>query len=47
MEVGKEVVDGLREDTGPIDGVDGSKAMSGIEFLVCEKCFDDVLGKIE
>jgi hypothetical protein len=35
----------LREDACPVDGVDGAKTVFGVEFLVGEEGFDDVLEK--
>ena len=43
VEVGEEVVDGLREDARPVDGVDRAEAVGGVEFPVREKGFHDVL----
>ena len=43
MEVGKEVVDGLREDARPVDGVDRAEAVGRVELLVGKEGFDDIL----
>lgn len=43
MEVGEEVVDGLREDARPVDGVDRAEPVRRVELAVCEERFDDVL----
>ena len=43
LEVGGEVVDGLSEDTSPVDRVDSSEVVGRVEFHVVEEEFDDVL----
>lgn len=43
VEVGEEVVDCLGEDSGPVDGVDGSQTMGCVEFGVSKEGFDDIL----
>ena len=45
MEVREEIVHLLGEDARPVDGVDGAEAVFGVEFLVSEEGFDDVLQK--
>lgn len=46
MEVGVEVVDDLGEDTGPVDRVDSSKTVCGVEFYVRKERLDRVLPNI-
>lgn len=43
VKVGVEVVDDLSEDTGPVDRVDGSETMCGVEVYVREEGLDSVL----
>lgn len=43
MEIRKEVVHCLGEDSGPVDGVDCSQAVFLVEFSVSEESFYDVL----
>jgi len=43
VEVRKEVVHRLSEDSGPVDGVDRSQAVFLVEFPISEESFDDVL----
>lgn len=45
LEIGGEVVDGLSEDTSPVDRVDSSEVVGRVEFHVVEEEFDDVLRK--
>lgn len=45
VEVGEEVVDGLGEDTGPVDGVDGAEAVFFVESTVAEEGFYDILAR--
>lgn len=47
MEIRKEVVHSLREDTRPIDRVDGAEAVFLVEFAICEEGFDDVLAVVK
>jgi len=47
LEVGREVVDGLSEDTSPVDRVDSSEVVGRVEFHVVEEEFDDVLRNSE
>ena len=44
MEEGEEVVDGLGEDTRPVDRVNCTESVSGVEFSVAEQGLDDILG---
>lgn len=46
MEVGVEVVNDLGKDTGPVDRVDSSETVCGVEFDVGEERLDRVLPKI-
>lgn len=43
MEVRKEVIDRLRKDPGPVDGVNGAEAMFGIKFFIPKESFDNIL----
>jgi len=43
VEEGREVVDGLGEDASPVDRVDGTEAVLGVEGRVGEEGLDDVL----
>jgi hypothetical protein len=43
MEVGMEVVDDLGENTGPVDRVDSSETVCGVEFYIGEERLDRVL----
>jgi hypothetical protein len=43
VEVREEVVDGLSEDASPVDRVDCSEFVLGVEFLVSEECLDNIL----
>ena len=43
LEEGMEVVDRLRQDARPVNGVDRSEVVSGVEFGVGEESFDNVL----
>jgi len=45
LEVGGEVVDGLSEDTCPVDRIDSSEVVARVEFHVVEEEFNDVLEK--
>lgn len=45
-EVGVEVVDDLGEDTGPVDGVDGTKVMRRVDVGISEQGLDDVLKRL-
>ena len=38
-----EVVDDLSEDTSPVDRVDGSKTMGGVEVDIREEGLDGIL----
>jgi hypothetical protein len=42
-EVRVEVVDGLGEDAGPVDRVDGAELMGGVDVGVGKEGFDNVL----
>ena len=44
VEVGEEVVDGLREDARPVDRVHCTEPVSCVELSMAKKRFDDVLG---
>lgn len=43
LKIGEEVVDCLRQDAGPIDGVDGAELVSSVEGDIREESFDYVL----
>jgi hypothetical protein len=43
MEIGEKIVDSLREDAGPVDGIDGSKAVGRVEGFVGKKRFYNIL----
>ena len=43
MEVGEEVVHCLSEDPRPVDRVDRTEAVRGVELFVGEQSFYDVL----
>ena len=43
VEVCEEVVHCLREDTSPVNGIDGSETVFLVECAVGEESFDDVL----
>ena len=43
LEVGVEVVGDLREDAGPVDGIDGGEAVGLVDFRVGKEGFDEVL----
>jgi hypothetical protein len=46
MEVGVEVVDDLGEDTGPVDRVDSSETVCGVELYIGEERLDRVLPEV-
>lgn len=43
VEVRVEVVGDLRENAGPVDGVDGGEAVGLVDLGVGEECLDEVL----
>ena len=43
VEIREEIIDGLGENTSPIDGVDGTKVVLSVEFFIGEQRFYDVL----
>jgi hypothetical protein len=48
VKVGVEVVDNLSEDTSPVDRVDSSETMCGVEVYIREEGFDGVLqGRVD
>jgi hypothetical protein len=46
MEVGVEVVNDLGENTGPVDRVDSSESVCGVEFNVGKERLDRVLPNV-